>query len=127
MQLLRTYYDTHTEGKLIFPDGSYVFTLERPWLDNKASVSCIPEGTYIVDRDHTGKHQWYKIREGQIEGRTFIELHEASLVSHLKGCIAPCMSLSNGRAYDCKGALNKLLEWYGEFSFTITIKEDRGE
>ena len=126
MQLLRTYYSDRTEGKLFFPDGSYVYTLERPWLDNKPSVSCIPEGTYIVDRDHTGRHKWYKIREGQIDGRTFIEFHEANSVSQLEGCISLCIELSNGKAYQCTAALNKLLEWFGEFSFTITIKEEKG-
>lgn len=124
MQLIRTYFEDRTEGRLIFPDGSYVFTLELPWKDNLPSVSCIPEGRYIVDRDTTGKHRWFKIREGQIEGRTFIEFHEASSVRFLEGCIAPCMELSNGKAYRCTKALNKLLEWHVE-SFVLDISSDK--
>jgi len=121
MRLVRTYYDDRTEGKLFFPDGTYVYTLERPWLDNKPFVSCIPEGKYIVDRDYTGKHQWYKIREGQVEGRSFIEFHEANVVSQLEGCVSLCMRLSGGKAYQCTAALNKLLEWFGESSFVLEI------
>ncbi len=97
MLLLRRYFDDRTEGKFIFPDDSYCHCLERPWLNNRSNESCIPEGTYIVDRDKHGRFQWYKIREGQVKGRTSIELHTGNDVSHSLGCLLPWMELKGGR------------------------------
>ena len=28
-------------------DGQALYSVERPWLDNKRIVSCIPEGAYL--------------------------------------------------------------------------------
>lgn len=123
MLLLRRYKDTHTEGKLIYPDDSFTYALERPWLDNKAYVSCIPEGTYIVYRDHHGKHQWYRLKDNMVAPRSAIEIHAANEVSQLKGCIAPCMELRDGRAYNCTDALYKLKDWFGENSFVLEIRK----
>ncbi|QHZ59758.1 hypothetical protein HWD03_gp035 [Alteromonas phage vB_AmeM_PT11-V22] len=123
MELLRRYYDDRTEGKWIFPDDSYCFNLERPWLNNKVNESCIPEGTYIVCEDSTGKHQWFKFKD--VPNRTFIEMHPASKVSELLGCLAPCMELRNGYAYRNKEALMKFKEWFpnkGE-CFVVTIRK----
>lgn len=121
MKLLRRYFKDYTIGKLIFPDDSYCYTLERPDLNNKAFVSCVPEGSYLVDRDKTGKHRWYKIREGQIKGRSFIEIHPATKVDQLQGCIAPCMSVDKGVGKDSRIACQKLMEWFDDNSFHLTI------
>lgn len=123
MLILRRYGEDRTESKMIYPDSSYTFALERPWLNNKPFVSCVPEGKYLVDRDHTGKHRWYKIREGQIKGRSFIEFHPASTVDQLEGCIAPCMDIINGRCVSSTEACKKLIEWYGENSFWVEIRK----
>ena len=82
---LKRDYQTHsTPGILRFPSGFAVTTLERPWLDNKVNVSCIPKGTYRVQRDRHG-HTWFKILD--VEGRSAIEIHEGYKVSHSAGCI----------------------------------------
>lgn len=120
MILIRRYKDTHTEGKLIFPDGSYVYTLERPDLNNKPNISCIPEGEYLVDRDKTGRFQWYRFRN--VHGRSHIEIHPANKVDQLMGCVAPCMKLVDGVGYNSKAACEKLLEWIGDNSFVLTIR-----
>lgn len=128
MLLLRKDFGTHTLGKLIYPDDSYTYCLERPWLDNKPFYSCVPVGTYLVDRDKTGKHQWYKIREGQIEGRSFIEIHDKVItVDHLEGCLAPCMDFINGKTYKGTEACEKLLEWFGDCSFWLEIRDYNSE
>lgn len=122
--IYRKYLEDRTIGKLVFPDGTMVCTLERPWLDNQVSVSCIPEGTYIVDRDTTGRHQWYKLRE--VEGRTFIEVHIANKVQELEGCIGlGCYFV--GQEHNLgksKEACQRLLDFQGEESFILEIKED---
>ena len=123
MLLVRRYYDDRTEGKWTFPDGSHCYNLERPWLDNKPFVSCIPEGQYIVCADHTGRHKWFRYKE--VQGRTDIEMHPASRVSELEGCQAPCMELRNGIAYRNKEALMKFKEFFPEekICFVVNIKK----
>ena len=82
---VRSYLPSATIGYVDLPNKR-LQSLERPWLDNKASVSCIPEGTYLVRRDRTGKHQYYAITN--VPERTFIEQHTANYVSQLEGCQA---------------------------------------
>jgi hypothetical protein len=83
--LKRTYFADRTEGRLECPSGHIVTTLERPDRNNKVNISCIPEGTYEVHRDTHGRHTWFKVLD--VEGRSFIEIHEGYKVSHSAGCI----------------------------------------
>jgi len=84
LKLKREYFPNRTEGVI---EGTFrkLTTLERPWLDNQVNVSCIPEGTYTVERDKHGRHTWFKVND--VEGRTAIEIHEGYKVSHSAGCI----------------------------------------
>lgn len=120
--LEREYLEDKTIGKFYFPDGEYVYSLERPWKDNKPNISCIPEGEYVVDRDTTGRHQWYSVRN--VEGRTFIEIHIANRVSELQGCIALGLEITDrGTLLHSRKALEKLLNFHGDDSFILQIKE----
>jgi len=60
-------------------------TLENPWLDNKPLVSCIPEGTYKVIKDNSGKFQYWKILG--VAGRDKIEIHNGNKEKDTKGCV----------------------------------------
>lgn len=69
-------------------------TVERPWLDNKPSISCIPEGTYdiglresgIVSRTTQGMHKkGYEIQN--VPNRTYIMFHIANTMDDLEGCV----------------------------------------
>lgn len=128
----RTYHKHCTAGEWYLPDGQLIYTLELPWRNNEINsdwrkASCIPEGQYIVDRDHTGKHRWYKFRNEETAPRTHIEIHRASLLRHLQGCIAPCLDIKGGPmtsepvAVDSLRACELLLKWYGEDSFVLEI------
>lgn len=119
LTLKRNYLDNRTEGGIILPNGESIATLERPWKGNKPFVSCIPEGEYIVERDHTGKHKYFKILD--VAGRSHIEIHPANFVNELQGCIAPCFYLKNGRAYHSTEACLKLIHLFGEKSFHLLI------
>ena len=66
LTLYRTYLEDRTEGEFMLPDGTMIYTLERPWLNNIAFKSCIPEGIYVIERDHTGRHQWWRVTD--VEG-----------------------------------------------------------
>ena len=84
---LKRFYDDAgrpTEGFIQVGDVKLP-TLELPWIGNEVGISCIPEGTYTVKRDHYGKHTWFSIQD--VEGRTFIEIHEGYKPQHSQGCI----------------------------------------
>ncbi|MEO9497720.1 MAG: DUF5675 family protein [Vibrio splendidus] len=123
----RTYHKHYTSSVATMPDGSEIMFLERPWLDNAIGKSCIPEGVYIIDRDHTGKHQWYKFRDEQTDPRTYIEIHPANKVSQLEGCLAPCVEIKGGDktsepiAVDSIKTTQKLVEWFGENSWVLKL------
>lgn len=131
MITLRTISRKHyTEGWLTLPDGTELRTLELPWRDNKIGESCIPAGTYVIDRNKTGKHRWYAFRNEETAPRTFIEFHPASLLSHLEGCIAPCLDIKGGERTDNPVAVNSLkacqmlLDWFGDDSWVLKIVRD---
>ena len=106
----RTYFEDRTEGIFTLPDGSEVTTLERPWLDNAVGVSCIPAGFYKFTRDHHGRFKWWKIL--YVEGRTHIEFHIGSKVSHSEGCIL-----------FTREGLGRLMEFYdSDDTFILEIK-----
>lgn len=118
----RVYHEDKTTGVFTFPNGEILYSLERPWLDNKVSVSCIPEGDYVVKRDRTGRHQWWAIQD--VPGRTFIEIHEANRVSQLEGCIAlGCGFNGDGSLVQSRLALEKLLAFHGDDGFILRIRE----
>lgn len=83
--LNRIYTPTETPGVWHAYHGLSFDTLELPWRENRPNVSCIPEGIYRIERDHTGRHKWFRVKD--VPGRTAIELHGASSVADLKGCV----------------------------------------
>ncbi len=69
-------------------------TVERPWLNNQTSISCIPEGTYgiglrqssVVSRTSRGEFKaGYEIKD--VPDRTFIMMHIANTMNDLEGCV----------------------------------------
>ena len=112
MDIIRREFKTHCEGKMMYPDDSYTWCLERPWLDNTPYLSCIPYGSYLVAPDDTGRFRYFRFMD--VPMRTDIEFHGANRVEELLGCIAPCMSLKNGIGYRSKDALAKLVSWYSD-------------
>lgn len=76
-------------------------TLERPWLDNKRNVSCIPPAPNNVQT-----YDWIKLNDSpkfayqhlwikNVPNRTHIKLHIANSYNQLHGCIA----VGDGFAY----------------------------
>lgn len=123
--LRRRYYDTHTAGMIYLPSGGAIYTLELPWMDNAIGVSCIPEGEYIVDRDYTGRHKWFRFRDQEVHPRSAIEIHPATYLHHLQGCIAPAMRLHGDgeevRTIQSREACERLLDWFEDDSFYLRI------
>ena len=83
LAIIRSYLPSATIGFVDLPNKR-LQTMELPWLDNKEDESCIPEGTYLVKRDKTGKHQFYAIQN--VPERTNIEIHIANYLKDINGC-----------------------------------------
>lgn len=81
LTLIRSYLPDRTIGKL----SNNLRTLERPWLYNATDISCIPEGTYTVVPDDTGRFQYYRVLD--VDGRTAIEFHGGVGPLNSNGCV----------------------------------------
>ena len=75
----------------------FLTTLERPWLDNKADISCIPVGTYDVKRTTTPEHgECFELQN--VPGRGAILIHAGNTIKDSKGCIL--LGKEYGKMYD---------------------------
>jgi len=77
--------EDRTNGIVTLPDGTEHKSLERPWMNNLTSISCIPAGHYKFKRDTYGRFQWFEVLD--VDGRTNIEMHLGTRPSHSEGCI----------------------------------------
>lgn len=84
--------DNATLGRMRFPSGLELYTLERPWLNNKPFVSCIPDGLYPLEWDTTGRIRNVP-RLRNTSPRTQINIHAANWAHQLHGCIAVGMAV----------------------------------
>lgn len=83
-----------TFGYMIFPDGTTMPTVERPWLNNAPNISAIPVGTYtlrkrrspLIERLTKGKYlEGWEVTN--VKGRSYIMVHIANWPNDLEGCI----------------------------------------
>ena len=100
----RVYLPDRTLGSLYSPQGGILAKiLELPWLDNKRSISCIPEGTYEVTKqppipaddpnteedESGGRHPcpYSHFRFTKVPGRSGILIHRGTDITHSQGCL----------------------------------------
>lgn len=89
-----------TFGQMII-NGTTFYTVERPWLDNKQSVSCVPLGLYSLRWKETTTqvperymvHTWYLDGEtvgigGDGRHRQNCAIHIGNSYRDVSGCIA---------------------------------------
>lgn len=77
----------HTYGALYWGGFRICDTLERPWDNNHAKTSCIPEGEYTAISFQSPHNGDVWLLENTTP-RSMIELHAANFVSELEGCVA---------------------------------------
>ena len=89
------YHPTGTLGKISI-EGETFYTIERPWLDNKPNISCIPTGTYDLERRDSPRfgETWYL---PDVPDRSWILMHVANFPSDVQGCIGIGTSLMSDR------------------------------
>lgn len=87
--LKRVKLPTQTLGSIYDAGGNLICkTMELPWKENKRSISCIPEGTYLVVKQPPKPGRDYPyFRLPNVEGRSGILIHRITYVKDLRGCI----------------------------------------
>ena len=87
MILKRVAYTEHgTFGVLIQHNIPFAVTLEKPWIENRVNISCIPTGLYICKRVKSPKFgNTFEVTN--IPGRTQILFHKGNLQDDSHGCI----------------------------------------
>lgn len=133
----------HSHGKFgTFSDlqigGLELVMVEQDWENNKPYVSCIPNGTYILEYYVSEKHgpsyilSNIELNIGKFKGeatRFGCLIHKANLASQLQGCIAPGMKLGfykNQWSVSNSGdAMEEIIKVLGKTkTHTLTITND---
>lgn len=125
-----------TFGMLYDPLGQFICrTVEREWLNNEPSISCIPESIYdMVFLESPSKGMCIHLISDNasvtVAGpsvRTHCLFHSANWAKELQGCIAPGLKLNDSwGVQDSVAALAKLeesvLRWatHGDVKLDIT-------
>jgi hypothetical protein len=133
----RVYLPTETLGSLYYKESMLCKTMELPWKNNQRSISCIPEGDYIVTKeppisanDPSGRKErpYWHFRIHNVPGRSGVLIHKISYVSGLLGCIGvgkEFKDLNNDGVPDIirsGEALQELVNILPD-KFTLTIKK----
>lgn len=81
-----------THGVLkVLEAGKTIFeckTIERGWLNNQRSISCIPHGLYNVRQTFSPRFKVNLYLVENVPNRSGIRFHSANFSKQLNGCIA---------------------------------------
>lgn len=126
--LHRTYLKEGTNGVLFYKGEFLGFTIELPWLENKRSISCIPEGVYELKPRFSEKFKHHLLLKN-VPGRNLILIHPANdAKKELRGCLAPVSSLTGiGKGLSSKLIFQKIVSlchqaFERKETITLTIK-----
>lgn len=90
----RTYLGNGTNGDLSVNGVLKCHSIELPWHNNQPQVSCIPEGTYELEK-HISDHLGNCLQVMKVPNRQAILIHPANNAKkELRGCIAPVTVLT---------------------------------
>ena len=111
MQLIlkRDYLPYGTNGEIWLNGDQICFSIELPWRNNQAGVSCIPEGNYALRRRNS-EHVGWHLELVDVPGRELILIHPANnAMKELKGCIAPVSALTgDGEGIQSRAVFSKI-------------------
>lgn len=96
-----------TYGYLMSQGLPLCLTLERPWLDNKHTVSCIPPGVYqCVPHDTHEKPNCWEITG--VPGRSAILFHAGNTIVDSQGCVLVGLEIAGSSVLKSQDALAHL-------------------
>jgi hypothetical protein len=83
----RWYHNDCAVGRLTLSGSAFqCFTLELPWLENEANVSCIPKGTYKAFKRISQRNgSVFELRN--VPQRSSIQCHGGNYTRQIQGCI----------------------------------------
>lgn len=102
-RLTRYAHDDKTEGLLVINNEFSFKTLELPWTNNKRNISCIPDGMYRYKIDFSNNKHRDVIELADVPGRSQIQIHVATKLSHLAGCIGVSSKDNEKQIFDLMG------------------------
>ena len=110
LELIRTYHLAGTNGKILLQDSLMMYSIELPWKDNHAGVSCIPEGRYELVKRWSPKFNRHLLLM-DVPQRKDILMHPANdAMQELQGCIAPVSLISGtGKGLRSRKAVDALV------------------
>ena len=125
------YSDDGTFGYLMLPNGDYLATVERPWLENLRNISCIPIGSYRCEPSRYNRGGYNAFEVMNVQGRTNILFHRGNFVRESQGCI-----LINERhsatdrgewcGINSRSAFSHFMQSLGHSPFNLTINNRIG-
>lgn len=74
-----------TIGELVYEDFK-CFTLELPWRFNSVNISCVPMGTYSLEKYDSPSKGKCLLLSG-VPQRSWIEIHAGNFTREILGCI----------------------------------------
>ena len=75
-----------TFGVMVYENTPFALSLEREWLDNQRSISCIPAGTYTCSRVDSPKFgDTFEVTN--VPNRSHILFHKGNIDDDSHGCI----------------------------------------
>jgi len=80
------YTDMGTFGKITV-NGQTLYTVERPWLNNAPTISCIPKGTYDCKPRWYNRGDYPAVEVTNVTKRTHILFHIGNTMNDSAGCI----------------------------------------
>ena len=117
------YLESGTVGRVLAGDWE-CYSIERPWLNNRPNVSCIPEGDYTC-QPFSGNRFKDVVQIMDVPGRTFILFHTANWPHEVEGCIGVgnyfVSDARNPAVYNSKDTLAEFFDVAGK-EFHLTIK-----
>lgn len=123
-----------TVGNWYHDDELICHTMEKPWLQNRNHISCIPAGLYNMHyRVSPSKGETFYLSNPRLNvtldtpgTRTYVQIDKANVQSELLGCIAVGVDFGymNGEQSVTKSKTTKLMlmEMLGKGDHTLEIK-----
>lgn len=103
VRLTRYKLEDKTLGLLVINSEQSFQTLELPWKDNKRNISCIPDGVYRYKIDFSNNKHRNVIELIDVPGRSQIQIHVGTKLSHLAGCIGVESKIKEDEVFELMG------------------------
>ena len=118
-------------GTVALPDGARpIWTVERPWINNKLSESCIPDGLYRCEPRHFNRAGYDAVGVLDVPGRSDILIHKANTATDVQGCIGVGMALGviggSWAVAQSAVAFSRVMAWMGGQPFELEIRPALG-